>query len=121
MANLKDRIEKAALELADARERFEHAQENFDSLIAMVSEQAKGSDPDRHEDNPVQNGPKNGPLTNPEKVMRVLNSIPRKAWNYDELVAEIPSIKKSAMRVIIYNLKKNNKVTSEEYGTFKSV
>jgi hypothetical protein len=129
MATLRDKIEKAAMELADARRSLDVAERNFRSLMdqipavdtkPQISEKDKFAQEQLFARSEVRNHGKWG-LTNADKVLAVISSIPNKSWTYDEMVMQLPSIKKSALRVIVYTLRKKGKVTSEQYGAIKAV
>jgi hypothetical protein len=118
MASIADKIEKAAIELARTRAAFEYAQSYFNSLIAPATKQ-NFSDSIEKSVTIQKNVTNDSDLTLSEKLLLHMKSKPESAIDYDEIQKVLPGVKMPALRVIIFNLKKNDKIVSAGHGLFK--
>jgi hypothetical protein len=121
MSNIGEQVEKAAVELAQARERLQAAQSNFDRLLKTVSEMPKQPDlleaqrekgTIRHIDN--------GVATREDQLMELLNANPKKSWSYMDALPQMTGMKLPALRVLVFALKKKGRIVSPGYGRFKT-
>ena len=121
MASIHQKIEKAAVELAQCRERFETAQRNFDSLLKLVSEPPKGADEQETPEPNKSSENKNdlGGLTLGDQLCALLRGNPKKEWGYKEISKHLPGVKMPALRVLIWTLKQKGRIVSAGYGLVK--
>jgi hypothetical protein len=121
MATLAEQIERAALELARAREVFQAAQGKFDALLGQLQQSRK---PDSGQQQPtgdtVQDGGNGAPPTRAEQLIALLNTNPDRRWTYEELLPKMGGMKLPALRVLVYTLKKKGKIESSGYGQIKA-
>jgi hypothetical protein len=113
MATLNEQIERAAVELATARQRFNSAQATFDELLKRL---AHGNGqlelPATAQATQMQSG------TQADRVLNVFKANPGKDIDYD-ILEQQTKIPKVNLRPIVWKLKKEGKIESSGYGTAK--
>ena len=117
MANIKEKIEQAAIELAQARDRLNIAQRKFDELINSVTSQPQnGSVLEKGKANPVPQS--RSYMTLAEQLIAMMQKDASKSWGYDDFFKQLPHVKKPAMRVLIYGLKHKGKIKNVGPGYY---
>jgi hypothetical protein len=121
MATISEKIEKAALELSQARARFNLAQRNFDVLLGQVPVSNKGDKPQSQQNEEGQASVDAGePQTRADQLIALLNSNPRKSWTYAEALPRMTGMNMPALRVLVFQLKKRGAISPAGYGMFKA-
>jgi hypothetical protein len=113
MANIKDKLQQAAVRVADLKRQLNLAQDEFDVLY----EQVEGG-----KINQEHAGVNAEDLTETsiEQVASLLKSNPEKEWGYDELSKELPNIPRTSIRVFLYKLRAENRVLKVARGKWRS-
>ena len=122
MANLKQKFEQAALELASAKQRLGEAQNHFDALYKQVV----GGVRSRRNIAPVlaatpatDAGQVSGERAT-DRIESVLCSNPAKAWKYTELSKKLPDIPAASIRALLFKLQRGRKATKVGRGLWKA-
>src|SRR5687768_9178472 len=125
MASLKQKLEQAAFELAEAKATVNVKQQAFDALYRQVASGAKSRRAPTSSvilDSP--NGATNGvasedELTMTDQIMSVLVSDRNKAWNYAEIHTAVPNVPVSSIRALLFRLKRHGKAEKAGRGKWK--
>ena len=128
MANLKEKLEQAALELGRAKFELNEAQRRVDLIYKRVAEggkptktasQAKPQTPP----SPVTalaEAPPERPGRVSDRIEAVLVSDPRKKWNYDAIGEKLPGVSKNTIRALLFKLRKDGKASKVGRGQWKA-
>src|SRR5437879_2104263 len=128
MANLKDKLEEAALELGRVKFELYEAQKRFDLLYKRVAEggrPAKTPRGSKSQTPPVPAAaaaaaPASQPGRISDRIEAVLNSDPRKKWKYDNIAEKLPSVSRNTIRALLFKLRKDGKALKVGRGQWKA-
>jgi hypothetical protein len=128
MANLKEKLEEAALELGRVKYELYEAQKRFDLLYKRVAEggkPAKSARMARPQTPPspvtaLAGAPPGQPGRVSDRIEAVLTSDPRKKWKYDDIGEKLPGVSKNTIRALLFKLRKDGKVSKVGRGQWKA-
>jgi uncharacterized coiled-coil protein SlyX len=115
MAGIKQKIEDAALELAEAKRRLADAQDKFDALFKQIKRGGNSATAGQTTDEPEL------PENASEQIITTLKSDTGKEWSYAALETALPKIAKNSLRALLYKLKRANKVQKAGRGKWKAM
>ncbi len=104
MASLKDKLQAAAVKIAECEQSLRAAKGEFDALFkqASANKARKGKQAD-----PLSQMMENVSATNSdEQISELLRTEPNREWSYDDIALKLPSIPRSSVRVFLYKLQK---------------
>src|SRR5438552_11916800 len=126
MRNLKDKLEDAALELGRAKFELYEAQKRFDALYKRIAEGGKTQKPGRRvsiDKTALERTTKSGfdnSMTVIARIESLLNSDPKKKWDYDQISASIPKARKNTIRALLFKLRKEGKAFKVGRGQWQA-
>ncbi|SRR6266511_1585573 len=126
MANLKEKLEEAAFELGRVKFELYEAQKRFDALYKRIAEGGK-----MHQTTPPIGKKKNAEerttrqafnssMTVSDRIEVILNSDPKKKWDYSQISAMLPGVARNTIRALLFNLRKEGKAFKVGRGQWKS-
>ena len=120
-------IEKAALAVTEARRALSESEQQLQAAIRRAADvlQSQGQNEntsigaDSLGSIPHPNGEQGQSIT--ERIVSVLESEPKKRWNYDEIAGRIPNTTAKSVRALLYRLEQNNRVKKAGRGLDRSL
>jgi hypothetical protein len=120
-------IEKAALAVTEARRALAESEQQLQVAIRRAAGVLQGQDQNGNTSIevippapiPHINGEQGQSIT--ERIVAVLESDPKKRWNYDEIAGHIPNTTAKSVRALLYRLEQNNRVKKAGRGLYRSL
>jgi|ERR1035441_8484593 hypothetical protein len=119
-------IEKAALAVTEARRALSESEQQLQAAIRRAAGLLQGQgqngntsiEADTLRPIPHPNGEQGQSIT--DRIVSVLESEPKKRWNYDEISGRIPNTTAKSVRALLYRLEQNNRVRKAGRGLYRS-
>lgn len=126
MASPKQKLERAAEELVEAKQRLKAAQEQFDALYRQVVSGARSKKTSGN--NTLAEAASRtartieivSEISATNRILDVLETDANKGWGYPEIEKILPDIPKNSIRALLYKLKKDGKAIKAGRGLWRS-
>ena len=131
MAAINVKIEKAAVELAEARRKFSEAESKYEALLQQYAREMNANpaspkptidnNSDKEERSITSDASDNGiDATLSYKIVTLIKTDRNKRWRLREVHSGIPNAKLQNLRQTLYRLVNSGKVKKAGYGKFKA-
>ena len=130
LMGLKQKLQEAAIEVADLKRMLADAERNFDALYKQVTSGAKakksspteGVNDQSYQDEAIKIFAKAfQPAANfTDRIEALLISEPNKEWSYGDIKQKLPDIPNTTVPSLLFRLKKNGKAIKAGRGKWRA-
>ena len=130
LMGLKQKLQEAAIEVANLKRMLVEAERNFDALYKQVTSGAKakkntptdGTNDENSQDETIKLfGNMISPAANfTDRIGALLISEPNKEWSYADIKKKLPDVPNTTIPSLLFRLKKNGKAVKSGRGKWKA-